>query len=454
MSFNQYSATHKTWDHVGSITPNIEYSEPQRPHGDFKPADWLPVGRLDKYHEEYFTVSAGKIVAFDRQGRVVPAGLKTAFVAGGTALTYTAADVAAGVISLATGVTCTAGAVTNNNLTTALRLRGLIEFDETAQDFISYPVGVAPYNYYSWAGGDGLNPSGYVKHNHNLQHRVAILCNYVVEMPLMPAVETGIDLSGSVGMVDTAIDDWAEDDANGAWYSATALNLTTRYTSRVGAAPKNPNVVGLCLPQQNIAFNCSRTPFVITGTAINAMFATEVASIAELTSTGKYFIDYDVGMILFYEDGGDAALGGGVGTLTYFSYDTALAVPVVGTYACAIGDLKPGDFVRADKDSNFTKANVITDTEVETVTSEDPETSLSSTELAGLLNLCAKRQDEIIGQVLELEDHPRDYLDRVRTAYPTLSTQDQMPGTATAGQPTSVTYAGAANRMVRILLLR
>ena len=451
MSFNQYDATHKTWNHVGIITPNVEYSEPVRPAGDFMPADWLPVGRQDLYHEEYFTVSAGKIIAFDRQGRVVPAGLKTAFVAGGTALTYTAADVAAGVISLATGVTCTAGAVTNNNLTTALRLRGLIEFDETAQDFVSYPVGVAPYNYYSWAGGDGLNPSGYVKHNHNLQHRVAILTKYVVEMPLMPAVETGINLAGSAGIVNTAVDDWAEDNANGAWYSNTALQLTTRWAT---AAALNTDTVALVLPQQNIAFNCSRTPFVITGTAINAMFVTEVASIAELTATGRYFIDYDVGAILFYESGGNAALGGGVGTLTYFSYDTALAVPVVGTYACAIGDLKPGDFVRADLNSNFIKANVITDTEVETCTSEDPETSLSSVELACLLNLCAKRQDEIIGQVLELEDHPRDYLDRVRTAYPSLGTQDQMPGTATAGQPTAVTYAGAANRMVRILLLK
>ena len=76
MSANSYTATHKTWDHVGNITPNFEYSEAQRPHGEFRPADWLPVGRYDKLMEEYFVVSAGKIVALDGEGRVVPAGLK------------------------------------------------------------------------------------------------------------------------------------------------------------------------------------------------------------------------------------------------------------------------------------------------------------------------------------------------------------------------------------------
>ena len=49
MTFNQYTASHKTWDHVGNPTPNVEYSESHRPHGEFMPADWLPVGRFEKY---------------------------------------------------------------------------------------------------------------------------------------------------------------------------------------------------------------------------------------------------------------------------------------------------------------------------------------------------------------------------------------------------------------------
>ena len=46
MSFNslgQYSANHKSWDHVGNMFPVVEHSEGVRPAGEFMPASWLPV---------------------------------------------------------------------------------------------------------------------------------------------------------------------------------------------------------------------------------------------------------------------------------------------------------------------------------------------------------------------------------------------------------------------------
>ena len=60
---------------------------------------------------------------------------------------------------------------------------------------VSDPIGVAPYAYWQWAGDssafdDGFNPAGFRQHNHNLQHQTAILCDYVLELPLVPAKAT------------------------------------------------------------------------------------------------------------------------------------------------------------------------------------------------------------------------------------------------------------------------
>jgi hypothetical protein len=443
--FNLYSANHKVWDHVGNITPNVEYSEAHRPHGEYIVADWLPVGRFEKHYENYFVVSSGKIVAFDRTGRVVPAGLKTAFAAtSGDVLTYAAADVTEKVVDLSTGAVGAAPAgYTRSELGTALIARGLLDAGEAAEDFISFPVGVAPYNYIKWAGGDGFNPADNVQHNYNMQHRVAVLCKYVVEMPLVPASHSGIDLTGTAAITDTAISDWSDADADGGWYSSTSLGATVRYATDVTAGD---DIVGLNLPVMDLAQNTVLSPIVLpTG------FTREVASIGEIAQAGDYFIDLDVGMILIFETDGNAAAVAS-GTVTFYHYESLPST--VSTYACALGDLKPGDLVRADADSNFVKAQVIIDTDVEVVTSEDPETSLTSVELAGLLNLCSKRQDEIIGQVLDSDLHPKDYMDRVRTAWPQLGTLDQMPGSASAGLPAQLTYAGGSNKMIRILLLK
>jgi len=73
--YQQYVANHKKWDHVGNLTPNIEISEGVRPSEELKPASYLKLVRFDKYLEDYYVVSAGKVVALDSNGDVVPAGL-------------------------------------------------------------------------------------------------------------------------------------------------------------------------------------------------------------------------------------------------------------------------------------------------------------------------------------------------------------------------------------------
>jgi len=438
---NLYSANHKAWEHVGHVTPNVECSEPQRPFGELMVADWLPVGRQEIHYENYFVVSAGKIVGFDGVGRVVPAGLKVAFaVDSGDVLTYSATDVAEKTVDLATGIAvAAAGGYTRAQLTAALIARGLLDAGKNAEDFISHPVGVAPYNYLQWAGGDGFNPALYKYNNYNMQHRCAILCKYVVEMPLVPASHSGIDLASSTAISDSAIADWTAAGTDGAWFSSTSLGLTTRYASDVEAGD---DVVALNLPVMNLAKDTTLCPVVLpTG------FTREVSSIAEIAQAGDYFIDYDVGVVLVFETDGDAAAVAS-GTMTFYHYDSAPSS--VSTYACAVGDLKPGDFVVADADSNFAKLADLSSSDITVSSTGNP----SDAELATIANQAVEQNKKIIGQVLDSDVYPKDFLERVRTAWPALGTLDQMPGSASGGLPSQVTYSGASNKMVRILLLK
>ena len=396
-SLGRYSPTHKSWDHVGNMIPVVEHSEGVRPHGEFKPAAWLPVQFFDKYYEEYFVVMPGKVLAFDNDGRVVPAG-----IASGTNITYTAADVAAGVIDVTTGLPVQSAGD-----------RAVAEIDGSTAHFmgragvaltVSKPVGVAPYAMWQWAGDssaldDGFNPAAYRQHNHNLQHQVAILCDYVLELPLVPFKEESHNLdenthSGNVAVLD--------------------------------ALPSAH------LPLASIT---SRTEPVIGGTssALKAKFVTRVDTAAEVDSAGDWHLDLTTGVISVFS-GSNLTINAGELTLTYYHYDTA--VTAASKFACASGPLVAGDFVVCDANSNFVKAGGSDDFK------------------------------DIVGQVLEVESAAKDALDKVKTAYnPPLGTDasgsspgytgqmDQMPGSATGGVSDKVHYAGAADLVVRINLV-
>jgi len=444
MNFNQYVPNKKGWDHVGNLTPNVEHSEAHRPHGNYMPADWLPVGRYEKYYEDWFTVSSGKILAFDREERVVPAGLKVAFAVGsGDVLTYTVNDYNQHVTDLTTGarVVIAGAGYTRAEITAALISRGLIESAEFAEDFISHPVGVAPYNFYKWAGGDGFNPSGYHFNNYNMQHRVSILCKYVMELPHVPSVHAAI-LANALSVVDT-MTSWITAE----WVTATGLAKLVRYPG-LGA-----KVIGLNLNVTALAKSTAITP-ISFALLMATFFVTEKASADLLTSAGDYFIDYDVGMILV-NDGATGVATGAVptaagDTITFFHYEAAPGT--VSTYACILGDVQCGDFLVADANSNYVKPAAFAAADVTVSSTGDP----TDAEIATVMNQITERQDAIIGQVLDSDVHPKDYLDRVRTAYTGLATGvlDQMPGSASAGFIDAITYSSASDRMVRVLLLK
>jgi len=413
-SLGRYSPTHKSWDHVGNMIPVVEHSEGVRPHGEFKPAAWLPVQFFDKYYEEYFVVMPGKVLAFDNQGRVCPAQYG---LAGDPAIDYTTNDVSAGTIDVRTGSPVTAAASFN--------VSDVTDFMGTGEAMgVSAPVGVAPYAYWQWAGDgsaldDGFNPSGYRQHNHNLQHRVAILCDYVLELPLVPANDGSKTYS-------------AANETN-------ASNVSTFATT--GSLP--------------LATNTVRTPMEFAGAAsATAHFVNQVASAADIAAAGDWAINLTTGVLSVFATG--AINTAEDLTITFSHYNAASTVTGASVFAAASGNLKAGDFVKCDSESNFVLA--------------DPNPSVdaaySGADAALTRPMIGDTFADIVGQVIEVENADKDALGMVKTAYnPPLGTDasgsspgyagqmDQMPGSATGGVSDKVHYAGAADLVVRINLV-
>jgi len=456
-ALNQYTGVHKVWDHVGNIIPDIEHCEGERGGFPFKPAPWLPVQFYDKYYENWYVIMPGKLLALDPYGYLMPAqyGLT------GQTVTYTQNDVDAGVIDIATGSPVTtpktvtlsqltgthgAGWTAANagvSVTSSFMGRQGVGFDDGTK---KYPFAVAFYGSLQWAGDasewdDGFNPTAFREHNYNMQHAVSTLYDYVIKLPLIP----GKVASESVSQVwnASAITFGTAD----GWRDRTHIQATGRYNASTGHYPCLSTYEVAALPLDNIrvAKNTPRTQ--ITSTA-SGLLVTEMDSMAGIQQAGDYWVDYEVGVVFVYSAGGSTLPVSGASTIQYFHYNVAPSV--VSKFACVTAtttELKPGDFLKCDSNSNWVRGDPASDTAA-----------------------------DLVGQVMALDNRfPKDYLEYVRTAYnPALRTDasggmangtassastnrgqlDQMSGSATEGIPTLITYAGGANTLVYINLIR
>lgn len=448
MSFNTlnvYSAVHKAYDHVGNMAPDVEHSEGQRPsHDGFMPAAWLPVKFFDKHYENWVTVLPGKILALDPDGRFMPAqyGLTSA------TLTYTQNDVDAGVIDIRTGVAVTTAATVTlsdvDGSTYSFMGRTGVSFADATK---KYPVGVCWSPMLQWAGDgsledDGFNPAYYRNHNYNMQHKVAPLLDYVIKLPLIPGQAANESLPNS----------WTNStlllDGTGGWRTRTYTQACARYNATTGLYPilSSYPVIALSLDNRPIAKNTTRTPITSN---LTGLLVTEVDGPEGVRQSGDFWIDYEMGTLFVYSATGDSlpALTGS-STITYWHNSAApSAFSAFGCVAATTTELVPGDYLKCDSNSNFVRV--------------DPESDSFF---------------DVVGQVLAVDDKfPKDYLDRVRTAYSpalqtaaigtlsngtaaTLASQnrgqlDQLTGSATGGIPTLITYAGGSNTIVLINLI-
>lgn len=401
MSFNaigQYTPNYKSWDHIQNIIPKVDFSEGIRP-GSFQVAPWLPVQLWDKKWEHWFVLMPGKGVALDNDGDIIPAGLGVA----GATITYSTDDVTAGVMDVRTGETLLLANVGTFTVASIDGTPGFKGRTGVAADFGKF-IGICPYPYWKRCGDGssndtGYNPAYYVQHNFMLQPKIAILCDYVIEVPQVPA--------------------------------QTATEATTFAAPTAGVSTNTLDP----LDNLPVAKNTIRTPitFADGGSGHGAtLFLVEKSSASDLAVVGDWYIDTETGIISVYSG---TTTPNGI-TVTYYNYASAPTGTSVSRFACALGDLEPGDFVKFNVDSNYVIA--------------DPTTEYF---------------DTICGQVIGFETFPRDGLDKVKTAHSSLSTSgtgalpgysgqfDQMPGTATGGVSDKIHYAGAANKTVLINLI-
>ncbi len=445
-SVGRYAATHKPWDHFGNIIPDIEHSEGIRPAFPFKPAAWLPVQFWDKHFEQWYTVMPGKVLALDPLGRVMPAE----YGATSASVTYTANDVIAKTIDITTGLPVTSAKTvtlsTVDGSTFGFMGRPGLSFGDSVR---KYPIGVAPYAYHQWAGNggaydDGWNPAGFTYHNYNMQHQVAVLCDYVIKLPLIPGQVAAENIHG--GWTDAAITFGTK-----GWHNLTNIQATARYNATTGYLPalSTYNICALALDNYPVAKNTVRTTMSST---LSTLLVTEVDSLAAVSAPGYYFIDYPVGVIFVYSAGGSTLPAvTPTTTLTYYHYATAPSVYSV--FSCVLStttELMPGDLLSVGAGSNLVRFN--------------PAAAASVQGDWG----------NVVGQVLGFETHPQDALDRVKTAFnPAIGTSsagsmanatlgsasvnlgqmDQMPGSATGGMPDTIHYSGAADTLVIVNLI-
>ena len=163
----------------------LEISEGQRPAIQLKPAQYLPVIRRDNYLEDWVVVEAGRIVSVDPSGDLVLCN-------GGAAqtVTYTANDI---------GLTVDIDDAGHDTYVTAAGT-------SSATIGGNKPIGVAPYDYYQNLNA-GFGAAGATKYlNYQIQDKVAILCDYMIEVPVLATT----DASGTI-----AAGDLVSSDANG-----------------------------------------------------------------------------------------------------------------------------------------------------------------------------------------------------------------------------------------------
>tara|TARA_Y100000310_G_scaffold328835_1_gene397627 strand:- start:3062 stop:4456 length:1395 start_codon:yes stop_codon:yes gene_type:complete len=456
---NQYSATHKAWDQVGNIIPDIEHSEGERPSFEFQVAKWLPVQFFDKHYANWNVIMPGKGVALDQDGYLMPAEF-AAGIAAATTVVYSAQDVTAGTIDIATGEAVTvAKTVTLTQLdgsqggTWSAATAGVGDTSGFMGKFgeawgpADYAIGVAPYAYlqnaFQAGTNDYANPANLKEHNYKMQEICAVLCDYVIKLPLVPGVATTEAINAVwIGSAMTF-------GTNAGWHNITQILATPRYDATDGVFPAvaTYEVAAYPLDFLPMARNTARTTLVCADTTL---LVNERSAMSALTAVGDYWVDYDVGVVFVYSAGGTTLPITGATTLTYYHY--AAAVATTSAFGCVLStttELIPGDFVGITSGSNWIRLNT-------------PGPAQTTANFANAL-----------GQVLGFLVEPRDALDRVKTAYDSLRTDasgtmanaaagsasvnlgqmDQMPGSATGGVSDATHYAGGANLLVVINLI-
>ena len=437
MAISRFTSRFKTrTDIMDNITPNnVVQANVSVPHGEWKPASWLPVVWQNEKSKDYFVISSGKVVSFDSSGRVVPSGLlRRCLHATGhdsETIDYDANDKAARVIDITTGEFY-AGAGT-----TAITLRAFIkaasengwlpgeslpvedagnelsELKRLAKKFISAPVGICAYDVYAWAGDD---PANLHFTNYQKQHLIQFFTDIQMKAAHVAAASTRTDVvaDNDLTLINNA-----------------SLKAMPRYTG----LPLDSNVVGLKLTQPAAA-HTTRTPVVINHGITTLRRRSEPSLISK---AGDWYLDDEASILLIWEDGGNA-IPATLVDVTYYQYEGAessFGEAGEEKYIHFIGDCRPGDFVTFDKLSNMTVRSASL-----TLVDVDAQDDTTANESA-ILDMLQEREDFTIGRVMDIIKEPRGLLERVRTGFQgdEFDASAKMPGSATGGFSDMITLS-------------
>ena len=211
--------------------------------------------------------------------------------------------------------------------------------------------------------------------------------------------------------------------------------------------------------QMPIAPSTIRTPWSFSSDS-ESIFVTKKLRVRDIKATGDYLIDDSLNRLYFYHGGGSTAAAGTDSTgvvANLYHYQSTNDDNISSEFACVVGPIHPGDYLKPTAKSNYQpveKANG------HFALSTAMGGSYDQTDLQAVLDELETAVEEealIIGQVLEIETYPKDGLELVRTYGSTLPNSlylDKMPGDATEGLPDKLTYAGGANKVVRVNIIR
>ena len=451
MTIKRFSGTFKTRDDVfDNITPNnVVQPNVSVPAGEWKPAAWLPIAWQGTASEDYFVISSGKVVAMDRTGRIVPAGLRIQIESisadGDTVLTYSSLDVEHGTIDIRTGDAVTAAdSVTLKEFADAILDFGwvlesemqnwesgntdyydgtvtdeVLDAVQVAQAFISEPVGICAYDVYAWAG-DSAAELNFV--NYQKQHLVQFFTDMQLQMPMITAGQStsGALDSGTAsawsggGAAATDGNIFPDADLTGGelFLSSAQLSGLARYE---GLVSSGDHILGFQMRNLPAAEDTDRSPVEDHGGT--GFLVRKRTSPLKVTKTGDYFWDAAVGILMVYDSDETGGVTNNLGTgdqLDYYSYANA-SIADAHRHIHLGGLAYPGDFVTFDRQSNLT------------VVRDDAQLASGPT--------AATVQGRVLGRVLAVIDQPKGLLDRVRTAWSgsSFDKSAQMPGSATKG---------------------
>lgn len=429
MAISRFASRFKTrTDLMDNITPNnVVQSNVSVPHGEWKPASWLPVVWQNEKSKDFFVISSGKVVSFDASGRVVPSGLlRRCLDASATTddiIDYDKNDMSARVVDIETGDFVASeksvnlqqfvvAAQKNGWISQSLPTTTLANCKAAAKAFISAPVGICAYDVYAWAGDD---PANLHFTNYQKQHLIQFFTDIQMKAAHVANATAQTDLVASLDLI-----------------NRSNLIAMPRYKG----LPLSANAVGLKLTKPAAA-HTSRTPFVVTMNGVTPRHRAEPSLVSK---NGDWYLDDEASILIMWDEDGTGKPDD-LTSVTYYHYEGASSAEATSDqekYIHFVGDCKPGDFVTFDRQSNMIVRSATL------ALTDDDAGDESAANSALILDMLQEREDFTVGRVMDIIKEPRGLLERVRTGFngDEFDASAKMPGSATGGYSDMIILSG------------